>query len=224
MTNPDDQEREALEETAYQKYCDEDLASRPLVPSNVFWHREGFVGGYRAALAAREEPYAKTHEYALPPTDAQVEIVVRGLEGICNYNGFAFDSDDLAVKARGMLTAVFRASGPTPREAIRAYHGAVANRQEAEAVAREDTERPDEIERLREGLERALDVSFIVGLLRVRAGKTDDAELAEWGERLKGQLVAIREVLSPGTAAAMAELRDTERPDDRPAREKFERK
>ena len=96
-----------------------------------------------AALAAREEPYAKTHEYALPPTDAQVEIVVRGLEGICNYNGFAFDSDDLAVKARGMLTAVFRASGPTPREAIRAYHGAVANRQEAEAVAREDTERPE---------------------------------------------------------------------------------
>jgi len=94
----------------------------------------------------------------------------------------------------------------------------------AALAAREDTERPEEVTRLREGLERALDVSFIVGLLRVRAGKTDDAELAEWGERLKGQLVAIREVLSPGTAAAMAELRDTERPDDRPAREKFERK
>jgi hypothetical protein len=65
--------------------------------------------------------------------------------------------------------------------------------------------------RLREGLERALDVSFTVGLLRLRAKEQDDAELHEWGEKLRAQLVAIREVLSPGTAAFMAEQRVRER-------------
>lgn len=95
-----------------------------------------------AALAAREEP-----------TDEQVEILVRCLEGICVFNGLRVDPGDLALKARGILTAVFRApanGGPTPREAVRAYHDAVASRQRAERVhdfllvAREDTERPDE--------------------------------------------------------------------------------
>jgi hypothetical protein len=77
-------------------------------------------------------------------------------------------------------------------------------------AVREDTERPGEIERLREGLERACDVSFTVGLLRLRARDDDDAELAEWGEKLKAQLEAIREVLSPGTAAFMADQRAQE--------------
>lgn len=63
-----------------------------------------------------------------------------------------------------------------------------------------------ELARLRQGLEDALEVSFVVGLLRLRASKQKDAELEEWGERLNAQLVAIREVLSPGTADALAAL------------------
>ena len=54
------------------------------------------------------------------PTDAQVEIVQRGIEGICNFNGMEYDSDDVAAKASGMLTAAFtvQGDGPTPHEAI----------------------------------------------------------------------------------------------------------
>ena len=74
----------------------------------------------------------------------------------------------------------------------------------------EEREARDEIERLREGLERACDVSFAVGLLRLRARDHHDDELAAWGEKLKAHLVAIREVLSPGTEAFMAEQRAQE--------------
>lgn len=61
---------------------------------------------------------------------------------------------------------------------------------------------------LRQGLEDALGVSFTVGCLRMRAKKENDDELIQWGEELRNQLVAIRETLSPGMAAAMVELRE----------------
>lgn len=94
-----------------------------------------------------------------------------------------------------------RGEEPTPKLAFelgwlaaRAYH---RSQEPSEA----------EIARLRGGLEAALGASFTVGLLRKRAQDQRDAELEKWGERLKEQLVAIREVLSPGTAAFMAEQR-----------------
>jgi hypothetical protein len=62
---------------------------------------------------------------------------------------------------------------------------------------------------LRQGLEDALGVSFTVGCLRMRAKKENDDELIQWGEELRNQLVEIRETLSPGTAAAMAKLRES---------------
>ena len=210
MTDLGRQEREA-ERNAYAitRSAYPEMTVPQLEALNIGHH-----AGYQAALAAREEPqHAKTHEYEMP------ERVVRVLDLIMS-------SKDVDPTARAFHEAYEKLAPEwgyktRPESAVPWEQVPAANKglmcsvihqliEDGVLAAREDTERPEEVERLREGLERALDVSFIVGLLRARAGKTADPELAEWGERLKAQLVAIREVLSPGTAVAMAELRDTE--------------
>ncbi len=157
-----------------------------------------------AALAAREEPQG--------PADLD-----RLFESIKNLQGYRTPSqasflahvDSIRSQVIACLAAREEPLFDTPKLEEQPSGRIVP------AVGGEDTERPGEVEQLREGLERACDVSFTVGLLRLRAEKDNDAELAEWGERLKDQLVAIREVLSPGTAEAMAEMRDTEQEHER---------
>ncbi len=92
----------------------------------------------RDALRAFGAQLEAARDVEREPTNRQVEIVQHAIEGICNWNGMEYDPDDVAAKAQGILTAVFEdggPTGPTPREAIRAYHRAVAARTPQDVLA-----------------------------------------------------------------------------------------
>jgi hypothetical protein len=151
-----------------------------------------------AALAAREEPqHAKTHEYEMP------ERVVRVLDLIMS-------SKDVDPIARAFHEAYEKLAPEwgyktRPESAVPWEQVPAANKglmcsvihqliEDGVLAAREDTERPEEVTRLREGLERAL---------AERAARGDPRGLESWhcgghgraaGHRATGRPPSAREV------------------------------